>query len=56
MSKFKKIDEQNDIHTTYAKLYKISKKHEQLYRLATKKLSEVELNQEELSTKYDEAN
>ena len=27
-SKFEKIDEQNDIHTTYAKLYKVSKKHE----------------------------
>ena len=42
-SKFKKMDEQDDIHTTYAKLYKVSKKHEKLYRLATKKLSEVEL-------------
>ena len=29
-SKFEKIDEQNDIHTTYAKLYKVSKKHEKL--------------------------
>ena len=42
-SKFEKMDEQNDIHTAYAKLYKVSKKHEKLYRLATKKLSEVEL-------------
>ena len=42
-SKFEKIDEQDDIHTAYAKLYKVSKKHEKLYRLATKKLSEVEL-------------
>ena len=42
-SKFEKMDEQDDIHTDYAKLYKVSKKHEKLYRLATKKLSEVEL-------------
>ena len=55
-SKFKKIDKQDDIHTAYAKLYKVSKKHEKLYRLATKKLSEVELYQEQLSTKFDEAN
>lgn len=55
-SKFKKMDEQDDIHTTYAKLYKVSKKHEKLYRLATKKLSDVELEQEEISTKFDEAN
>ena len=54
-SKFEKMDEQDDIHTTYAKLYKVSKKHEKLYRLATKKLSDVELDQEELSTKVDEA-
>ena len=38
--KFKKMDEQDDIHTTYAKLYKISDKHGKLYRLATKKLSD----------------
>ena len=55
-SKFEKMDEQNDIHTTYAKLYKVSEKHEKLYRLATKKLSDVELEWEELSTKVDEAN
>ena len=55
-SKFEKIDEQDDIHTAYAKLYKVSKKHEKLYRLATKKLSEVELEWEEISTKFDEAN
>ena len=52
-SKFEKIDEQDDIHTTYAKLYKVSKKHEKLYRLATKKLNDVELEQEEISTKFD---
>ena len=55
-SKFWRIDEQDDIHTAYAKLYKISEKHEKLYRLATKKLSDVELNQEKLSTKVNEAN
>ena len=42
-SKFEKMDEQDNIHTTYAKLYKVSKKHKQLYRLATKKLSDMEL-------------
>ena len=55
-SKFKKMDEQDNIHTTYAKLYKVSEKHEKLYRLANKKLSDVELDQEELSTKVDKAN
>ena len=55
-SKFEKMDEQDEIHTTYAKLYKVSIKHEKLYRLATKKLSEVELEWEEISTKFDEAN
>ena len=55
-SKFEKMDDQDDIHTTYEKLYKISKKHEKLYRLATKKLSNVKLNREELSTKFDETN
>ena len=55
-SKFEKIDKQDDIHAAYAKLYKVSEKHEQLYRLATKKLSEVELELEEISTKFDEAN
>ena len=42
-SKFEKMDEQDDIHTTYAKLYKVSEKHEKMYRLTTKKLSDVEL-------------
>ena len=55
-SKFEKMDEQDDIHTTYAKLYKVSEKHEKMYRLASKKLSDVELEREELSTKVDEAN
>ena len=55
-SKFEKMDEQDDIRTAYAKLYKVSKKHEKTYRLASKKLSDVELEREELSTKFDEAN
>ena len=55
-SKFEKTDEQDDIHTAYIKLYKVSEKHEKLYRLATRKLGEVELERKELSTKVDEAN
>ena len=54
--KFEKMDDQGDINTAYEKLYKISEKHEKLYRLTTKKLSDVELDREELSTKFDEAN
>ena len=50
------MDDQDDIHTTYEKLCKVSEKHKKLYRLATKKLSDVELDQEELSIKFDEAN
>ena len=42
-SKFKKMDDQDDIHIAYEKLYKVSEKHEKLYRLATKKLNDVEL-------------
>ena len=55
-SKFEKIDEQDDIHIAYAKLYKVLEKHEKLYRLATKKLSDVEIEREEISTKFNEAN
>ena len=55
-SKFEKMDDQDDIHTAYEKLYKLSKKHNKLYRLTTKKLSDVELDREEISTKVDEAN
>ena len=55
-SKFEKMDDQDDIHTAYKKLYKLSEKHKKLYRLTTKKLSDVELDREELSTKFDEAN
>ena len=55
-SKFEKMDEQDDIHTAYAKLFKVLEKHEKLYRLATKKLSDVEFEREEISTKFDEAN
>ena len=55
-SKFEKMDEQDDIHIAYAKIYKVTKKHEKLYRLAIKKLSDVELEREEISIKFDEAN
>ena len=55
-SKFEKMDEQDDIHTAYAKLYKVLEKHEKMYRLTTKKLSDVELEREKLSTKFDEFN
>ena len=54
--KFEKMDEQDDIHIAYAKLYRVLEKHEKLYRLVTKKLSDVELEWEEISTKFDEAN
>ena len=54
--KFEKMDDQDDTHTTYEKLYKLSEKHEKLYGLTTKKLSDVELDREELSTKFDKAN
>ena len=37
-------------------MYKVSEKYEKLYWLAAKKLSDVELDREELSTKVDEAN
>jgi len=47
-SKFEKMDEQDNIHTAYAKLYKVLEKHEKLYSLATKKLSDVELEREEI--------
>ena len=55
-SKFEKTDDQDDIHTAYEKLYKVFKKHEKLYRLATKNLSNVELDREEFSMKFDETN
>ena len=55
-SKCEKMDDQNDIHTAYEKLYKLFEKHEKLHRLAIKKLNDVELDREELSTKFDEAN
>ena len=50
-SKFEKMDDQNDIHTAYEKLYKVSEKQEKLYRLATKKFSDVELDHEECKWK-----
>ena len=55
-SKFEKMDDQDDLHIAYEKLYKLSEKYEKLYRLTTKKLSDVELDREKLSTKFDEAN
>ena len=55
-SKFEKMNDQDDIHIAYEKLYKLYKKHEKLYRLITKKLSDVELDREELSIKFDEIN
>ena len=55
-SKFEKMDDQDDIHIAYEKLYKVSEKHEKLYMLDTKKLSDLELDQEELSIKFEETN
>ena len=52
-SKFEKMDEQDYIYIAYSNLYKVFEKHEKLYRLGKKKLSEVELEREELSTKVD---
>ena len=43
-SKFEKMDDQDDIYTAYEKLYKVSEKHKKVYRLTTKKLSDVELD------------
>ena len=37
-------------------MYKVSEMYEKLYRLATKKLSDLELDREKLFTKFDEAN
>ena len=50
------MDDQDDIHIAYAKLYTIFQKHKKLYRLAIKKLSDVKLDKKELSTKVEEAN
>ena len=55
-SKFEKMNDQDDIHTAYEKLYELSEKNEKLSKLTIKKLDDVELNREELSTKFDEAN
>ena len=54
--KFEKMDDQDDIHIAYEKIYKLFEKHEKLYRLTNKKLSDVELDREELFTKFEEAN
>ena len=56
VSKFEKMDDPDDIHTTYEKLYKLSKNHEKLYKLVTNKLIDMELDREELSTKFVDAN
>ena len=43
-SKLEKMNYQDDIYIAYVKLYKVSEKYEKLYRLVTKKLSDVELD------------
>ena len=48
------MDEEDDIHTTYLKLYKNSEKNEKFNKLVIRKLNEVEL--EEFSNKIDKAN
>ena len=40
-SKFEKMDDHDDIHTAYKKLYKLFEKHKKLYRPTTKMLSDV---------------
>ena len=55
-SMLEKMDEQDDIHTAYAKLYKVLEKQEKMYRLASKNFSDMELEREKLSTKFNEAN
>ena len=37
-SKFEKMDDQDDIHTAYKKLYKLSEKHKKLYKLTIRSL------------------
>ena len=54
-SKFENMDKKDDIFTACSKHYKNFEKYEKLYRLAKRKLSEVELEWEELSTKVDKA-
>ena len=49
-SKFEKMDDQDDIHIAYKKLYKLSEKHEKLYRLTTKKLSDMDMVSTVLAT------
>ncbi|KAL0001019.1 hypothetical protein SO802_014800 [Lithocarpus litseifolius] len=44
-SKFEKMDEQDDIHTAYAKVYKVSKKHEKLYRAQLERTSSAKLDE-----------
>ena len=55
-SKFETLDENDDIQIAYSKIYKNLKKYEELYRLAMKKLSKVEIKRDNFSTKVDEGN
>ena len=55
-SKFETLDENDDIQIAYSKIYKNFKKYEELYRLAMKKLSKVEIKRDNFSTKVDEGN
>ena len=55
-SKFETLDENDDIQIAYSKIYKNFKKYEELYRLAMKKLSKVEIKRGNFSTKVDEGN
>ena len=55
-SKFETLDKNDDIQIAYSKIYKNLKKYEELYRLAMKKLSKVEIKRGKFSTKVDEGN
>ena len=55
-SKFETLDKNDDIQIAYSKIYKNFKKYEELYRLAMKKLSKVEIKRGNFSTKVDEGN
>ena len=55
-SNFERLDENDDIQIGCSKFYKNSEKYEKFYRLAIKKLIKVEIERENLSTKFDEGN
>lgn len=55
-SDLEKLDVQVDIQKAYEKLYRNSEKYEKLNRLAMKKMSNFEIEKENLSTKIDEGN